>query len=143
MSKVWFATKSNGEVIELTEIEALTHFEHNNIAQRMRLQFIGTSDGSKWEAGRKEVSALVRSKREEDYPDYFKLNKEEKNLADFDIQSRFAKDIRVITDKAYADEMAQAKTNGVEQPDKSLRILTKKDGGDATGQARNQILNSM
>ena len=141
--KVYFAEKANGEVIELTEMEALTHFEQNNISQRMRLKFLGTSDGSKYQEGKRKVQALLAEKRSVDMPDYMKLNGEERKIADFELRTKYDKEIREITTQAYEDELAQAKTNGVQPPDNSLRIITQRDGGKADPQTRNKILNSM
>lgn len=141
--KVWFAEKQNGEVIELTEFEALTHFEHNNISQRMRLKFLGTSDGTKYAEGKERVKTLLDTKRNEEIPEYFKMNAEERKIADYELRTKYAKEIKEITDEAYKAELEQAKLNGVQKPDPSLRIITQKDGGQADPMTRNKIINSM
>lgn len=143
MSKVWFAKKQNGEVITLTEIEALTHFERNNIATRMRLSFIGTSDGSKMAEAKLKAGAFMDSKIEEIYTNYRTMSKEERGLAKLNIQEKFAKELKEIIDDGFNQELEQAKSNGVQRPDPTLRIITKKDGGNATGLERQKIINSI
>lgn len=139
---VWFAEKANGEVIELTELEALTHFENNNISQRMRLRFLGTSDGSKYAEGKRKVKELLAEKRKE-IPEYYQSNPQEQKLLDFDLRMKYDEEIRAIIKQAYEDELAQAKLNGVQTPDKTLRIITQKNGDKASGQVRQQIINSL
>lgn len=140
MTKIWFAEKNDGTILELTEKEALTHFENNNIAQRMRLRFLGTSDGSKFQEARQKVQQLMAEKRAEQYPDFGMMNAEERKYADYQIQASLRKEIRELLQEGRKAELEQAKANGVQRPDKSLRIITKSDGVDKT---RDQIINSM
>jgi hypothetical protein len=140
MNKVWFAEKQNGDIIELSEIEALTHFENNNIAQRMRLRFLGTGDGSKFAEAQQEVQKLMSEQRIEQYPNYGSLNVEEKRYADFQLQDTLRPQIKEILTKGREAELEQAKANGVQKPDPSLRIITKSEGVDAS---REKIINSM
>jgi len=143
MSKVWFAKKQNGEIITLTEIEALTHFEKNNIASRMRLSFIGTSNGSKMAEAKVKASVFLDSKIEELYGNYRTMSKEERGVAKLNIQTQFAKELKEIINNGFNEELEQAKKNGVIRPDATLRIITKKDGGTATGLDRQKIINSI
>lgn len=139
-NKVWFAEKQNGEILMLSELEALTHFEDNNVSRRMRLRFLGTGDGSKYEEARTKVQTLMAEKRSEMYPNYGMLNQEEKKYADFQVQANLREQIKEIMDDGYKAELEQAKANGVKKPDESLRIITKGVGTSAT---RDDILNSM
>ena len=139
-NNVWFAEKQNGEIIELSELEALTHFESNNISQRMRLKFLGTGDGSKFKEATDKVKALMEERRAEEYPNYMSLNIEEKRLADFRIQDAYKPQIKEILEEGRKAELEQAKINGVKQPDKTLRIITRATGANAS---RNEILSNM
>lgn len=111
--KIWFAKKQDGEIIALSELEALTHFEQNNISTRMRLVFIGTSDGKEYDRIINEAKALPAEER----PAKVK--------------------------EAFEAELAIAKANGVEEPDRTLRIITRSGGEKATGLERKKIIKSM
>lgn len=142
--KVWFAEKSNGEIIELTEIEALTHFENNNIAQRMRLKFLGTSDGSHYEEARKKVQEFLYTKRQEEVPEYSSLEVEQAKRVNNDLRQQYAKEIKEMVEEGYKAELEAAKANGVQRPDKTLRIITTANGKDhAQGSMRQKILGEM
>ena len=142
--KTWFAEKLNGEIIELTEIEALTHFEQNQIAQRMRLKFLGTSDGSIYYAARQKVQELLIAKRDVDMPEYQTLDAMQRKIADQQLRTSYAKEVKELVDEGYAGELAKAKENGVQKPDSSLRIFTTTNGSNETSaDMRNKILGDM
>lgn len=137
---VWFAEKQNGEIIELTEIEALTHFEQNNIAQRMRLKFIGTSDGIHFAEAKNKVQTFLSKKRKEEIPDYLSLDKIQKAQADFNLRAQYEDELSEMVKEGYKKEFEEAKTNGVRRPSSSLRITTA--GGMGKGD-RSQVLNRL
>ena len=139
-NKIWFAEKQNGEIIELSELEALTHFESNNISQRMRLRFLGTGDGTEFNKAVNKVKTFMKEKVNNEYPDYNMLNVEERRLADFRVQEGYKKEIKEILSEGRKAELEQAKINGVQQPDKTLRIITKADGAKAS---RDEIIRNM
>jgi hypothetical protein len=147
MAKVWFAEKQNGEVIELTEIEALTHFENNNVARRMGLRFLGTSDGTKFAEAKLKAKNLVTERLLEAYPTYNRMNLEEKRITSADFRENMSPELRQevkdITDAGYQAELEQAKANGVQRPDASSRIITVIEGQQAVGQSRNKVLGAM
>lgn len=131
----WHAKKDNGEIIVLTEREALVHFERNNISQRMRLQFIGTSSGKHQEEAKKKISQLIDKHRPDDYP---RMNKEEKSLTDHHIRLEHQEELEKIIKEAGDKELEEAKQNGVKTPRKSLHVHTmSKDG-----HSREEILES-
>lgn len=134
--KVWFAKKINGDIITLTEEEAITHFEQNQIASRMRLEFLGTSDGAKYNAGQKKVQEMVKAKLDEEYSDFMQMDKAGRAMAERSIRESNIEEIRALLDTAFNDELEVAKANGIERPDATVRIKTA--GGD-----RNKILDQM
>ena len=112
--KVWFAKKLNGDIIFLTELEALIHFEENNIANRMRLEFLGTSDGRTFDRIINEAKLLKGEERE------------------------------AKVKEAFAEELKVAKANGVQEPDRTLRIITQGESGQKVhGKDREKMLRSM
>lgn len=111
--KIWFAKKQSGEIIALTELEALTHFESNNIANRMRLHFLGTSDGKVYNQLINEAKSLKGQERADKVKE------------------------------AFDKELEVARANGVEEPDHTLRISTFTEAGKATGKERKKILEAM
>ena len=132
----WHAEKQNGEVIVLTESEALIHFEKNNISQRMRLRFLGTSSGKAQVEARKQIGKLIDSFRPSDYA---QNKKEEQNVINSSIRDEHTDEIKVIIEEATRLELEEAKANGVIRPDASLHYHTP----DASGLARKKILNEM
>lgn len=134
--KVWFAKKTNGDIITLTEEEAITHFEPNQIASRMRLEFLGTSNGAKYNEGQKKVQDMVKLQLTEHYPDFMTMDKAGRAMAENSIRESNIEEIRALLDTALKEEIEVAKANGVERPDASVRIKTA--GGD-----RDKILNQM
>jgi len=140
INKIWFAEKQDGNIIELSEMEALTHFESNNISQRMRLRFLGTGDGTVYNKAVLQVKELMKLKRDEIYPDYAILNPEERKLADFKLQDMHRPEIREILNQGKKDELEQAKLNGVKQPDKKLRYVVK---ASDSGASRDEIIGSI
>lgn len=138
--KVWFAEKIDGSIINLTEDEALTHFEKNQIASRMRLKFIGTSNGEKYAEGKRKVVAFLDQKMKEDIPEYQTLNELERKVASANVREAYASEVKEITDLAYKEELETAKANGVERPDVSRRIITQSTGADAS---RDKIISNM
>lgn len=143
-TNVYFAEKQNGEIIELTEIEALTHFEQNNVAQRMRLKFLGTSDGSEYKKARRHVQEFLADKRKEDIPEYYSLDPTQAKQADNNLRQQYASEIKAMVDEGYEKELANARQNGVKHPDRSLRVVTTANGKDpATGAMRQKILSEM
>lgn len=136
MQKVWFAEKQNGEIITLTEEEALTHFEQNQIRNRMMLRFLGTSDGSKYNEGQKRVQEIVMEKIKEAHPEFAGLDRAGKAMVEKEVREENIMEIKQILDDAFKAELEQAKANGVQKPDPNLRIQTR--GGN-----RQKIINQM
>lgn len=129
----WHAQKDNGEIIVLTEREALVHFEKNNIAQRMRLRFIGTSSGKAQKEAKQKITQIVDSYRPKDYAS---LAPEEKNVVDMEIRLDHKEEIDQIIKEAEQQELEEAKSNGVRTPDKSLHVHTR----STDGHSRDEIL---
>lgn len=142
--KTWFAKKINGEVIPLTEREALTHFEDNNIARRMRLQFLGTSSGEHYKESKNKIKKFIQEKTTEECPDFYKMSVEERNMAQSDIRHKYLDEIKKIQEEAYNAEYEEAIANGVERPDPTLRIITTDGGGrQVSGTERNKIISQL
>lgn len=118
----------------LTEREALTQFENNNISSRMRLKFIGTTTGKATEEAKEEVTKLIDAERPENYAS---MEKEHQARTDFNIRQQKADEIKKIKDDAFQKDLEEAKENGIKQPRKSLHIHTMSD----TGHSRDEILN--
>lgn len=131
----WHAEKNNGEIIVLTEKEALIHFEKNNISQRMRLRFIGTSSGKHQAEAKQKIKQIIIDNRPKDFNG---LKPEEKNLVDFDIREAHDEEIKQIIKEAGEKELEEARQNGVKTPDKSLHIHTR----STDGHSRNEILDT-
>lgn len=133
----WHAEKQNGEIIVLTEREALIHFEKNNIAQRMRLRFLGTSSGQHQKEAKNRI---IKEIMEPNYPDtYGQMSREEKNVVDQDIRFEHQDEIRAILKEAQEKELEEARKNGVKQPRKDLHIHTRSNDGHS----REEILGAM
>lgn len=123
---IWFAKKQGGEIITLTEKEALTHFRQNNISQRMKLEFLGTSDGLSYK--QKRAGAMARLDETLPIDEYKKL----------------AQEVNDDIEKAFNDELEIAKKNGVQQPRQDLDFIVVENGGEiATGERRKDILRRM
>ena len=132
----WIAEKQDGEIIVLTEREALIHFESNNISNRMRLRFLGTTTGPNTKEAQKKIGELVAANRPENYP---QLEKGQQNLVNSQIRAKFQVEIKKLLDDALAADIEDAKKNGVKQPNKSLRIHTMSQDGHS----REAILQNM
>lgn len=127
--QTWWAEKANGDIIDLTEIEALTHFEDNNISRRMRLRFIGTSSGKHQEEAKEKIRQLIIENRPDNFQSFVgEDGQAQKNLIDAEIRADHAAEIREILAEAKSKELEEAKQNGVKRPDKSLRVSTKANG---------------
>lgn len=122
LKKVWFARKQNGDVIFMNEIEALTFYEPNNISNRMKLHFLGTSDGAIYHKLMTESMSLPETQTVEGKLTYPRKEKAK---------------------EAFDKELEKAVENGVQRPDASLRIITHSGDGEATGSERAKILESM
>lgn len=142
--KTWFAKKRNGDIITLTEREAITHFEDNNIARRMALQFIGTSSGTHFAEARKKVTEFIREKMAEN-PNFSKMGMEERNALQADLRIEHDDTIREMLDAGYEKELEEAKENGVQRPSKFVRVQTMAEGGSgkASPEQRQKILSEI
>lgn len=142
--KIWFAEKQNGEIIELTEREALLHFEDNNVSRRMRLRFLGTSNGDHYRDSKKKMNQFIIEKAHEEVDNFSSLDPEEKNAAYADIRVKYKKELKEIQQAGYNAELEEAKANGVQRPDKSLHIVTSNgNGGQASSRDRQIILKEL
>ena len=164
MKKVWFAEKLDGEIIHLNEKEALIHFQDNNISQRMRLKFLGTSDGKtfsrvleegkhmkeKAEQNREKANSLDAKARLAERGGDREQAQEYRDEAR-DLRQE-ADDLLIVAEtkpkEAFEAELEIAKQNGVEEPDRTLDIITPRIGGGSLGgevssAERRKIINSM
>lgn len=132
----WIAKKQDGDILVLTEREALTHFEKNNISGRMRLQFLGTTDGGATKRARQEIQEIIKAGRPENY---YSLDDGGKNLADYNTRLQHQEEIKKKLDDALQEDIEDAKKQGVKQPRKDLRIHTR----STDGHSRNQILSAI
>lgn len=132
----WHAENYKGEIIVLTEREALIHFERNNVSQRMRLRFLGTSTGNHQKEAKKKIGELINAHRPDNYASY---KREEQNVIDFNIREEHKAELTAILDEAGRLELEEAKATGVKQPRKSLHIHTPRTGE----YSRDQIISSM
>ncbi len=123
----WFAKKQDGEIIELTEREALMMTENNNVARRMRLQWIGTSTGQHQEAGKAKIHDIIKNGRT---PDYFQKTDEDKALHDHNTRLEHRDEINAIRKEAYDKELEEAKSTGFIPPRKELHIHTPQGNRD-------------
>ena len=117
----WIAKKQNGEIITLSEREALVHSERNNISQRQRLEFIGVCSGDHQEEAKKKIKELVVSMRPEDY---YSLDENQQKLIDYRNRQSINKEAKALIDEAFEKEIEEAKTNGYKPPRKSLHFHT-------------------
>lgn len=132
----WIAENQQGEIITLTEREALTHFERNNIANRMRLRFLGTTDGKNTIESKENIKKLIVENRPESFG---QMTKEDQNITDAQIRAEHSEEIGQMLQEAMDKDIEDAKANGVKQPRQSLKIHTK----STEGHSRQEILNSM
>lgn len=123
----WIAEKQNGEIIALSETEALTHFERNNRSQRMRLKFIGVTDGKHQEEAKKEIQKMVTELRPEGYN---LQSKEQQKLIDYHNRTKIQDDAKVLLDEAFKKEIEEARKNGVKPPRQSLHWSTPRGDRD-------------
>lgn len=128
----WIAKKSDETLVALTEKEALTHFKNNNIASRMRLEFIGTSDGKTYAQKRTE---LMEEHQEE--------LQQLKGNGEQPVSPKFLDLLNRIEQEALGAEAEVARVNGVTTPDRGLDVLIHGEGMDAgtMQRARNQLKN--
>lgn len=132
----WVAKKQDGEIVVLTEKEALTHFERNNISTRMRLQFLGTTSGEHTANAQQKIKDIIKAGR----PDNYHLMEDgDRNLADHRTRIEHSQEIKELLDEALQKDVEDAKKSGVKQPRKDLRIHTR----STDGHSRNQILQAM
>lgn len=130
----WIAKKSDGTIVSLTEKEALTHFKSNNVASRMRLEFVGTSDGTTYAKKRRE---LMEKHKEE-------LQRLKGDNINVPVSIPFVKKLNDIEQEALQAEAEVAKENGITQPDKGLDVLIQGEGVDnAKMQQARQRLRSL
>lgn len=105
----WIAKKENGELISLTEQEALIQRKDNNISRRMSLQFIGVSDGS---AFKKEMLKAMAIEKEAELLEGVEAKKKLKEAED-------------LRKNAMVKEAELAKENGMQEPDRGLDVIIK------------------
>jgi len=117
----YFAKKPNGEEIVLTEREALIHSENNNVAQRMRLYFIGACKGTHTAEAKKEIQQMIAEKRPADYA---RMSKEDKNVTDAGIREELSDEIAEKMEAAHKADREEAEKNGFIPPSKALHIHT-------------------
>lgn len=117
---VWFAKKRDGEVIPLSEKEALTHFRSNNIKNRMGLEFIGTSDGAKYRKELAEVEKMIIKAGS--------LPEDEANVLIKDAEKRKR--------AAFDAEVEIAMANGVRTPDHALDYIVVEGPGNVVNESR-------
>ena len=146
--KYWFAKKLNGEVIILTEKEALTHWEDNNISRRMRLSFIGTSDGSIYNKAMEEAKDIPETgliNREWDELPQEKKDKWTKYGNDpKDWKGEKGNPRKEFLKQKLEEEMEQARKNGVDTPNKLLNIMTPRGEKDEYGNPkRDEIISKL
>lgn len=132
----WFAKKLNGEIIVLTEQEALIHFEDNNISRRMRLQFIGTSSGKHQAEARKKIMQMLVEKRPDNYNG---MKLEAKNLVDQTIRDKNDKEIKAILEEAHQKELEEAEENCVRRPRADLHYHV----SDKSDFSREEVLSNI
>lgn len=126
---IWIARKKDGKLISLTEKEAIIHFKNNNIASRMQLDFIGTSNGSQYIEKKKQ---LLEENKDKLVYDFDRPQPPEvMNLLD-DIEQQ-----------ALEAEAEVAKANGMTQPDRGIDVQVKGVGvgEDTLAKARRNLGN--
>lgn len=132
----WIAEKQDGEIIALTEREALTHFENNNIANRMRLRFLGVTDGKNTKKADQQIKDIIKQHRPDDFA---QMERADQNIVDHQIRMEHSKEIKKLREEAFEKDIEDAKENGVKRPRKDLHIHTiSKDG-----HSRKEILGGM
>lgn len=132
----WIAINQNNETIVLTEREALVHFERNNVSNRMRLRFLGTTTGENTKQAKQKIKQMIAEKRPTHYN---RQDNTEQNMIDADIREEILDEISRVYNEALKKDIEDAKKNGIKRPRKELHVHTiSKDG-----HSRQEILGQM